>query len=228
MSVRRAWLAIALVVPAASLGVIGSMLVPSLRGTMLGQSIYVLGKVWLILFPIVWWCLVLKRPIRISTPTGRDLRLGAIAGIAIGAAITAGWWFFGRSMIDIEQLRQEVITNGLTTLGRFVAFAAFLSIANALMEEYLWRWFVQSQAKVVAGPVGAIVLSAALFTVHHVIALRAQLDWTPALLASAGVFIGGVIWSMLRERTGRIWAGAVSHLIVDVTIFIIAGWMLFG
>ena len=71
----------------------------------------------------------------------------------------------------------------------------------------------------------AVLLSAVLFTLHHVIALRAQFDWLPAILASLGVLLGGVAWSWCYLRYRSVWPGYLSHLIVDVTLLWI-GWQL--
>ena len=38
------------------------------------------------------------------------------------------------------------------------------------------------------------------------------------MLASAGVFVGGVAWSWLYRRSGSIWPGYLSHAIVDAAI----------
>ena len=71
----------------------------------------------------------------------------------------------------------------------------------------------------------AVIASALLFTIHHLIALRAQMDWTPALLGSLGVFVGGCAWSWCYRRYRSIWPGFVSHVLADFAVFA-AGWHL--
>ena len=78
---------------------------------------------------------------------------------------------------------------------------------------------------VMVGAIAAVVLSALLFTVHHVIALRAQFGWNVTLLASAGICVGGAAWSWCYLKYRSIWPGYVSHLVVDATVFVI-GWKL--
>ena len=74
----------------------------------------------------------------------------------------------------------------------------------------------------------AVILSALLFTVHHVFALAAQVDWRVTLLASVGVFIGGVTWSWLYRRYRSIWPGYLCHLMADAPIFVIGYVLIFG
>jgi uncharacterized protein len=98
--------------------------------------------------------------------------------------------------------------------------------SNAVLEEYVWRWFVFRKCEALVRISWlAVLLSAALFTVHHVLALAAQFDWMITLAASAGVFLGGAVWSWCYLRYRSIWPGFVSHVIVDIAIFAI-GWRL--
>jgi hypothetical protein len=71
----------------------------------------------------------------------------------------------------------------------------------------------------------AIVASAFFFTLHHIVALATQADWRVTTIASAGVFIGGAVWSSLYLRYRSIWPGYLSHALADVPIFVI-GWCL--
>ena len=48
-----------------------------------------------------------------------------------------------------------------------------------------------------------------------------------ALLATLGVAIGGAWWSWLYLRYESVWPGYLSHVIVDLAIFAIGGWLLF-
>jgi len=221
-------MALILVTVPASIGVIAAMTVPEWRGTLIGGGLYAFGKVWLALFPITWGLLMMGQRLHVTPPRMRDVRLGVLTGAMISVSIALAWLLIGRDLIDESTLRDVVRRNGLTTVWRFVALAMFLSVINAVIEEYVWRWFAYTNARAIVGAVPGMLIAAGLFTVHHVIALKAQLNWTPALLASVGVFLGGVIWSVQRDVTGTIWSSAVSHFIVDVAIFTIGGVMIFG
>jgi membrane protease YdiL (CAAX protease family) len=42
------------------------------------------------------------------------------------------------------------------------------------------------------------------------------------------VFTGGAIWSWLYVRYRSIWPGYLSHAIVDVAVFAVGWWIIFG
>jgi len=191
---ERAWLALALLVPAPSIGVVLAMVLDSTQGTGVGQAAWAFSKAWILLFPLVWMVLVERwRPAR-SRIDWRSLLTGFASGAAIMLAILCGYWLIGRDIVDVRQVRAMAETNNFLEPWKFLALAAYLSIVNSLLEEYVWRWFVQRQcAAIVGGPL-SVAASALLFTIHHVIALKAQMAWSATMLGSLGVFVGGLIW----------------------------------
>jgi membrane protease YdiL (CAAX protease family) len=219
---QSALLALLLLVPAPSIGVAFAMAITP--GTT-GQVIYGVCKVWLLLFPLVWLLTVDR-----GRPSWSPMRqggwgAGVITGLAICVVIIAAHWFLGRRLIDPTTVRAAAEQNGLTSAARYLSLVLYLTFVNSLLEEYVWRWFVFRKCEVLLGGWRAVLLSGVLFTVHHVIALRFQMGWDVTLLASLGVFLGGVIWSWCYLRYRSIWPGYVSHLLADAAIFWI-GWQL--
>lgn len=225
---RTALAALFLLVPVPTLGTLAAMHWESMRGTPLGQGIYVASKAWILLLPAAWWLLVERGRPSLSPARRGGLLVGAALGAAIGGAILATWAILGPTLVDPATVRDAALANGIGRPALFIAFAIYLCVMNAVLEEYVWRWFVFEQCRALASPKAAIAASALFFTAHHVVALRAQFGWPATLLASAGVFMGGAIWSWCYGRYRSIWPGAVSHLIVDVTILWIAWRLIFG
>ncbi len=224
---RTAALALLLLIPAPTLGTLAAMW-PDDPG-LLGKAAYAAAKVWLLGLPLVWLLLVERRPIsRSPLRDRRGLLVGAGLGGLISVVILAVYWFVGRDLVDIETLRASAERSGIGTPLTFFAFMAYISLINALLEEYVWRWFVFRQWERLTPRRWAIVLAALSFTLHHVFALLLQMPVVPAALAAGGVFIGGVVWTWLYEHYRSVWPAYVSHLIVDVAIFALGGWLLFG
>lgn len=233
---RRALWALVLLVPAASIGPFFAMHIEGMRGGV-GQWIYFACKAWIILLPALWWLFVERKPVSCS-PLERGRRVeGLLTGFGLGAAIFVVIWLtyflVGRRLIDVEQLRAAAEANGIGTPGAYLSLALFLSFINSLVEEYVWRWFVFRQVLALAGAGAqrgmlAVVIAAFLFTIHHIVALTAQMDLLPALLASLGVFIGGTVWSWCYRRYGSIWPGYVSHVLADLAVFGVGWVLLFG
>lgn len=196
--------------------------------TPLGQGIYAAMKVWLLALPLTWHVLVERKPIRINKPEWPGLAMGVTTGLIIAGVIFGGYHFIGRHWIDAEAMRQAAAARGFDAVGLYIGFALYASLVNALLEEYVWRWFVFRRFEGLVKPIAAVVHCAAAFTLHHVFALSVYFDWRITLIGSAGVFIGGVTWSALYLRYRNVWSPWVSHLIADAAIFWIGWELIFG
>jgi uncharacterized protein len=225
-----AFLALALLVPIPTLGTWFGLYFPETRGTGLGQAIYFGAKIWILLLPLGWLLIRERKKLSLSPMQQGGWTAGIFSGIGISLLILLGWLLVGRQMIDPATMRATATTAGIGSPGSYLLFALYLCTLNALLEEYVWRWFVYSRCEDLLGRLrgAAVLLSALFFTAHHVIALLAQLPGLPALLASAGVFIGGCTWSVLYLRYRSIWPGFVSHVIIDIAILLIGASILFG
>jgi len=223
-------LALLAVVPAASLGV-GAMLwlwPGTLAGAPLGRVVFSLAKAWLLLGPIVWlWFVDRQRP-TVAGASRAALGAGAALGGALGVLILGTFLLLRHRWIKPALVAAMAHKNQLDTWWIYVGFAVFECFVNALLEEYVWRWFVFNKCRLVVGARWAVPLSAALFTVHHVIGMAFYFDSKVVVLANVGVFAGGLIWSGMYRRYGSVWPGYVSHVLVDVAIFGIGAVIIFG
>lgn len=248
---RVAGIILVCTVPIPSLAVAVSML--WLAGTWIGSAVYLLNKAVQCVVPWAWWRCHSGQPGKPLLPRGLGLAAvpregwlwGVGLGLAIATVIVAVYAWVGRGMVDPEPFREQAARNGLDAAGRYWAFAAGISLGNALLEEVFWRWFVVGRCldlvrgwgrrrvdpAVRPGSVAwaaAIGLGALLFTLHHVIALSAQFDAVTTGLASLGVLIGGVVWSLLTVRFGSIWPSYVSHVLTNAAMFAVGWWILVG
>jgi membrane protease YdiL (CAAX protease family) len=224
---RHALLALLLLVPVPSLSTAAASF--WWPGTNFGQGLFIAGKVWLVVFPLLWWLKVEKGRWSWSPARQGGFGVAAILGLLIAAAIF-GVYALTRQLgwMDPATVAARAAQTGLDQKAIYLAGAVYWVTLNSLMEEYVWRWFVFRQCEHLAGGLAAVFLSALAFTLHHVVALSGQFSWPMTLLGSAGVFTGGAIWSGLYLRYRSIWPGYVSHAIVDLPIFIIGWWMIFG
>jgi len=222
---RRALIALLLLAPIPSLGVIMAMVVAP---GPVGKSIFTVAKIWLLVFPAAWYLLVEKGRPSWSPPRHGGLGTGAVSGVVVGGAIVAGAWLFGVQHMDLAPLRTEVQKMGLNSALPYLAAAAGWTFVNSLMEEYVYRWFVFRQCEALIKGWAAVIASAAIFTAHHVIAVSQYLDPLLTVLASAGVFAGGAAWSWLYMRYRSIWPGWISHVLADIAVFGVGWFLLFG
>ena len=223
-----ALLPLILIVPIPAVSVLIAMSVPGMKGELPGRLLYLAAKAWIILMPAAWLLFVERGRISFSPLRRGGLGTGAMIGLIIFCTITLAYWLFGRLWIDPTTVRSQVQSNGIGNPLLFLPFVCVLALANSLVEEYVWRWFVFSRCERLISPVSAVVLTAGLFTLHHIVSLRAHLGWDVTALGSLGCFLGGLTWSWLYLRYRSIWPGYVSHILADAAIYLVAWRILFG
>lgn len=227
----RAITALALLVPVPTLGVYFGMWNDATAGTTMGDTVYLAGKVWLAALPAIWLFVVERRQFSWSPPRKGGFGFGIASGVVISIIILTVWLLLGETLIDRDTVRAAAEQAGLDSPARYLLLAVYICTLNAMIEEYVWRWFCFRQCERLTRAWrggAAVVLSASFFTLHHIFALAAQFGLAVVILGSIGVFVGGCVWSYCYLRYRSIWPGFVSHAIVDVAIFAIGWQMIFG
>jgi membrane protease YdiL (CAAX protease family) len=222
---HRALIALLLIAPIPSLGVIMAMVVAP---GPVGKTIFTAAKIWLLVFPAAWYLLVEKGKLGWTPPDRGGFAVGVASGTAFAGIIVVGAWLVGVQHMDLAPLHSEVQKMGLNSALPYLAAAAGWTFVNSLMEEYVYRWFVFRQCEALMKGWAAVFASAAIFTTHHVIAVSQYLDPLLTVLASAGVFAGGAAWSCLYMRYRSIWPGWISHVLADIAVFGVGWFLLFG
>jgi membrane protease YdiL (CAAX protease family) len=218
--------ALALIAPAPSLGVWAWMI--AFPDTSTGKAIAIICKVWLLLFPLAWLLLIQRGRLSLSPPRRGGFGVAALLGLVISAVIFVVYFMLGERLIDADRVREIAEQNGIGSPLSYLAIVAYWVLVNSLLEEYAYRWFIFRQCEALMPSWLAVLGSAAVFTVHHVIALKVQFPWSATILASLGVFIGGAMWSWLYLRYRSVWPCYVSHAIVDIAVFVVGWLIIFG
>jgi hypothetical protein len=219
---RRAVLALAAIVPAPTIGLVAAMVVWPDRA--LGQVVFALLKLWLLALPVVWLVVVERRRPRIPPLRGRGMLAGIVTGALIFVVIVGAYWLLGH-WVDKAAMVEQIESIGLGVLWMYALGALYWCTINAILEEYVWRWFVFTRCEALMPRAMAVLAAGLFFTLHHVIALAFYFDWRVTLLGSLGVFIGGTTWSWIYLRWRNIYAAYLSHLFADIAVFGV-GWHL--
>jgi membrane protease YdiL (CAAX protease family) len=223
-STTTALLALLLLAPVPSIGVVSAMV--AAPGT-IGHTVFTVSKIWILLFPAAWYLLVERGRPSWSPVRQGGFGIGAVSGAVIGAAILLVYWVLVIDRIDPELVRDAARSMKLLSPPRYLMAAAGWTLVNSLMEEYVYRWFVFRQIRMLGGETLGILGSALVFTAHHVIAVSQYLGPLMTILASSGVFVGGLLWSWLYVRYRSIWPAWISHVLADAAIFIVGWFLLF-
>jgi membrane protease YdiL (CAAX protease family) len=226
MSVKRSSIvALLLLIPAPSIGVIFGMIL--LPDQITGKVLFFCAKAWLLLLPLVWLRFVDRAPLSLSKPTHGGFGVAAALGLAISVFIGLAYFTLGKRLIDPQAIKDMASQTGLNSPLVYLVGSIYWITLNSVLEEYVWRWFVVEKFSQLMGANRAIVASALGFTLHHVIALQIFLSVPLCALCALGIFIGGATWSWCYIRYRSIWPGYLSHAIVDLAIFSLGYLLIF-
>lgn len=226
MSLRtRAVIALMASVPFAS---IGAAVFLSNLPSHIGQLILSLCQLWLLSVPVFWLWHTGER-INVVWPRRFDWLSGGGVGLLMFCTVLAAYTFFLRRWIEVDNIRDVVERVGSLDQASFFLGGFYLTIVNALVEEYFWRWFVFSRCEEIVSSRAAVFLSASFFTVHHTIGLAAfETGWETVLVGSLCVFMAGAVWSEIYRRYRSVWSNYLSHALAVIALQIVAWQVFFG
>jgi membrane protease YdiL (CAAX protease family) len=191
------------------------------------QISFVLSKGWLLAVPVLWHLKIDGKPWSWSKPT-TGLKDGAMHGLWMSAVILVAFFAF-RGSLSPDLLSAAVEPVGLTDWRLYLVGAIYWIFINSVLEEYVFRWFLVTKAEEMLGDERkAIIASAAIFVLHHTVAMAIfGFPWWANLLASIGLFVGGAIFSWLYVRHRSIWVPWLAHALCDVAVFTAGAFLLF-
>ena len=201
----------------------------ALKAGMIAAIVFVLTKMWMFGLPAYWYTKVEGGERSYSMPEHGGWMVSTLLGMGMAVVIAIAYFILGDMVLRDEDLYEILEPFGLTVPWKLVLGILFWIFINSVLEEYVFRWFITSKLEqLVGGKWLPILLSAAIFTLHHTIALAFFIDPLGNALASLGVFIGGVIFSWIYVQYRSVWVAWVAHAIADVAIFAIAWHMIVG
>ena len=138
-------------------------------------------------------------------------------------------WFLSNETLDIDGMVDILQSKGLDNINLYILGMFYWIFINSLLEEYVFRWFITTKSsELFRSDVIGIIFSAAMFTLHHAIALHLfGFIWWQTIIACFGLLSAAAIWSWLYVRFRSIWVCWLSHAICDVAVFGIGYTILF-
>ena len=145
----------------------------------------------------------------LNWPTAREM------GLAFAAA--AGW-IVAHMVVQMLLMPPQPLTHSPVVAGGAAGLFFFLvggCLAGPIMEEFVFRGFIyRGWSESFLGPVGAIVLTSALFGAYHT-----QYD----VLGRFWVFLFGMILCTFRRRSNSTWLTVVVHSTVNIVLLFLSG-----
>ncbi len=164
---------------------------------------------------------------RLFVPKKKHLLLSLALGGAVFGAIIGGY-FLLRGVIDFSGITNNLTQTAGVKRENFVWVALYISIVNSLLEEFFFRGYGFLHLKSLISRKAAYSVSAGLFALYHVGMTATMFDsvWL-FLLSFIGLYIGGVLFNILDEKSESIYASWIVHMFANLAINTI-GMILFG
>lgn len=194
----------------------------------LQQAVYAVGKAFQLALPCLFLLWFDRSRLQLARPRFDQLWLAVGFGLLTSAAMLL-LYFVGLKPLGLfattpQRIGLKLQQFGLNSILGFLGLGVFIALFHSLLEEYYWRWFVFGRLRDHYSFAPACVLSSLGFMGHHVFILGEFLPgyfWTAAVPLSLCIAVGGAVWAWLYERTKTIYAAWLSHLLIDVTIFVV-------
>ena len=202
-------------------------------GTEIRRISYGVGKTVQFSFPLVWVLAVQRRRLRLRMPAREGLAEGIGFGLLVLAAmllIFFAWvkpaGLLGDAAVEVRQMLGRF---GVDTATKYVGLGVFYCVIHSLLEEYYFRWFLFGGLRRLVSLWPAVLISSLGFMGHHVLVLGQYLGGlsVATVFFSLSVAVGGAVWAWIYHRSDSLYGPWVSHLLVDVGIFVI-GYQILG
>jgi len=191
------------------------------------QIFFIFAKLWIIMIPIYWIYRIEESRVSLGAINSKGMYQSIVSGILIFLAVGIIFLIFGDTL-DVDLMKQEIGGTGLLNPHIFLLGVFYWITVNSLVEEFVFRQFIGDRILEFTGRESVtVLLSAAIFTLHHTVLLGYYFEPWQNVISSIGIFIAGAIWSLLWLRHRSLFVCWISHAIADVAVFGIAYVILF-
>ncbi len=156
----------------------------------------------------------------------KGILLSLVLGVGVYAVILGGYLLL-KGVFDFSAITGTLTENIGVRKENFVWVSLYISFINSFLEEFFFRGVAFSTLKKVSSAKFSYIFSALSFSLYHIAMMIGWFSWEVFLIVMAGLFIGGVIFNYLNEKTGSIYPSWLLHMFANFSINTI-GFMLFG
>lgn len=142
-------------------------------------------------------------------------------------AIIMGTYFILKNFIDLNNIKGILDSNLNVNKGNFVFVALYISFVNSLLEEFFFRGFIFLNLKRFISRKFAYIISAFAFACYHVAIMANWFGPALFLLAMTGLFIGGLIFNYLNDKSSNIYGSWLVHMMANFAINTV-GFIMYG
>lgn len=149
-----------------------------------------------------------------------------ILGIIVYAVIM-GAYLLLKDVFDFSSITKSLTSDIGVNKNNFVFVALYISFVNSLLEEYFFRGFAFLTLKRISNRRFAYLFSSLSFALYHIAMMTGWFSIWIFAIVLIGLFIGGMLFNYLNEKTNTIYPSWFVHMFANFAINTI-GFMLFG
>lgn len=145
---------------------------------------------------------------------GRSLVAGLVAGVAVIAAALLAKLLAGPAAASGVASPLLAVLSPALLLRRVLLFLPF---DTALPEEFAFRGVLQAELVRRLSPTPALLAGCVVFALWHVVLTLEEAGPQPLVVTGklTADFIGGVLFALLRHKTGNLAGGITAHWFID-------------
>ncbi len=156
----------------------------------------------------------------------KQITVSLALGAAVYALIFCGYLVMA-GFIDLDKIAELLSENVKINKDNFLFVAIYISFINSLLEEFFFRGFGFLSLKKLLHPVAAYIISALAFSLYHVAILANWFSPWMFVLIISGLFIAGLFFNWLNDRTNNIYNSWLVHMFANFSINTV-GFIMFG
>jgi membrane protease YdiL (CAAX protease family) len=156
----------------------------------------------------------------------KQIIISLALGIAVYALIFCAYLMMA-GFIDLKNIANLLSENVNINEDNFLFVALYISFINSLLEEFFFRGFGFLLLKKIFHPIAAYVISALTFSLYHVAILANWFSPWMFILIISGLFIAGLFFNWLNEKSNNIYNSWLVHMFANFSINTV-GFIMFG
>lgn len=159
-------------------------------------------------------------------PKSRDILVGLGIGIAVFSFLL-GAYFLLRDSFDFSGITGKLTADTGVSKDNFIYVSIYISVINSLLEELLFRGFGFIMLKKRSSRIFAHLFGSSMFALYHSGMTTGYFNIGVFLFTLFGLFVGGLIFNFLDEKSETIYPSWLTHAFANLGINTI-GMILFG
>ncbi len=159
-------------------------------------------------------------------PNKKGMQLAFLLCIPLYVLIL-GAYLLLKDVFDFSAVTGALTGNVGVDKNNFIFVAIYISFVNSLLEEFFFRGFSFLTLKKYASRKFAYIFSALVFALYHIAMMTGWFSIWVFAIALLGLFVGGLIFNFLNEKSDNIYTSWFVHMFANFAINTI-GFILFG